>query len=505
MRWRHGWWAGAAAILLAPGCSDAGTSADVPADVPDDTRLDADATPDETAPDGEADGEEAAPDVEDVLPEAETEAAVDAEDGDGSGDRDPPEFDGLTAAFPCDGRVVLEWRPAVDDSPPVTYRVFRSAAAGDFDWSAPLLETEALSATVEGLANGTPVYFAVRAVDAAGNEDDNEVEREVTPLVAYPTLPVYERIYEPDPVLLPSCHSSCIVELPGGELLTSWYCGEGEHTPDVAIWGSRHAVGASAWTAPAVLMDTPGLPDGNDVLYVGTDGRVWLFWALQVESAWDSAVVQVSISEDLGRTFGTPFPLGTPGGYLPRTHPKTLDNGWIILPLYVEYTASAVVVHSEDGGATWSAAASILPFLGTQPTVIQRADGSLFAMMRSGAPPQRSWQARSTDRGLTWGDRALSGLNNPGSSLEMATLQSGRVAVAFNDSTEDRTNLTLALSSDEGASWPVRRRVEDDPPNGYDYPSIIQDRCGLIHVTYSWRGRSSIAHFVADEEWIEGP
>jgi predicted neuraminidase len=471
----------------APDPEDAPDMADV---VPDGDG-EADPEPDPPEDDGDGDGEEAS-DVHDEEPPSD-------------GDRSPPLFRGLTAAFPCDGRVVLEWRAAEEsESPPVTYSVYMRESSGTYDWGSPVLTTDGLGAAVEGLSNGVEYGFVVRASDAAGNEDDNTLEVTASPLIQYPLLPHRELIYEINPELLPSCHSSCIVELPGGELLTIWYCGESEHTPDVAIWGSRRLVGADTWTFPEVIQDTPDLPDGNDVLYLGEDGKLWLFWALQVAFEWPSAVIKVRVSDDFGHTWGPVYDLGTPGGYLPRTHPIRIDNGWIIIPLYVEYTASAVAVRSENGGFSWESPATILSFLGTQPTVIQRSDLSLFALMRSGAPPQKSWQARSTDRGLTWSERALSDLDNPGSSLEMVMLESGSVAVAFNNSTTSRSNLSLGLSYDGGASWTHIRTVEDNPATGYDYPSIIQDHCGLIHVSYSYDGRRSIAHFVTEESWIEG-
>lgn len=140
--------------------------------------------------------------------------------------------------------------------------------------------------------------------------------------------------------------------------------------------------------------------------------------------------------------------------------------------------------------------------LGIQPTVIQRSDLSLFALMRSGAWPRRSWQAVSVDLGHSWKNHRISGIKNPGSSLEMVKLHSGHVALIFNNSKTERSNLSLALSCDDGKTWPYIRIIEDKP--GHCYPSIIQDRFGLIHVIYSYNEQNSIAHFVTDEQWIKG-
>ena len=56
-----------------------------------------------------------------------------------------------------------------------------------------------------------------------------------------------------------------------------------------------------------------------------------------------------------------------------------------------------------------------------------------------------------------------------------------------NDTEQRRDRLTVMLSDDEGASWKHRRQVEPSEPYGkaFDYPSIIQTRDGLIHLSYS--------------------
>jgi hypothetical protein len=124
--------------------------------------------------------------------------------------------------------------------------------------------------------------------------------------------------------------------------------------------------------------------------------------------------------------------------------------------------------------------------------------------MRCGMPPRLAWQASSGDRGDSWTDRRYSPINNPGTSIDMIKLRNGHVVLAFNDSKRDLSELSLALSLDEGRTWPYRRKVESGLRTPNTYPSMIQDRSGLIHVVYSFNGRRSVAHFVTDEEWITG-
>ena len=60
-------------------------------------------------------------------------------------------------------------------------------------------------------------------------------------------------------------HASCVVELPGGDLLATWYRGSGERqADDVQIWAARLRKGKTAWSLRFLLADTPGYPDrGN--------------------------------------------------------------------------------------------------------------------------------------------------------------------------------------------------------------------------------------------------
>ena len=329
-------------------------------------------------------------------------------------------------------------------------------------------------------------------------------EKQVTapaPCNTYPKLPYKELIIKPNS--LTDSHSSCIVELPNGELFTTWYSsGPPGSSGESAIWGSRRPPGASEWTPPEIIHDTPGVNDGNAVLYLGEDRKLWLFWSIREKNKKQSKL-RVKVSEDFGHTWGEARDFGTPRGYMPRTHPKTLHNGWILLPLYVDWSSSSVAVLSKDGGLSWERPRFILPFFGTQPTVIQRSDLSLFALMRSSLPQRKSWQAVSKDFGKSWQGWGASELKNPSSSLEMVKLHDGAVVLAFNNTQKGRANLSLALSHDDGKSWPRIQAIENNPQSAYEYPSIIQDRCGLIHVTYTYDNRKSIAHYVTDEKIIE--
>lgn len=53
-------------------------------------------------------------------------------------------------------------------------------------------------------------------------------------------------------------HSSCVIECPNGDLMATWFYGSGERdSPDVLIQGARLRQGATAWSEPFLMADTP--------------------------------------------------------------------------------------------------------------------------------------------------------------------------------------------------------------------------------------------------------
>lgn len=250
---------------------------------------------------------------------------------------------------------------------------------------------------------------------------------------------------------------------------------------------------------------TLGHSNKNPVLYLSQDGKLLLFWTDEKRLwKWVVDTLQMKVSGDMGRTWTKARDAGIPAGYLPKNHLLRLTNGSLIFPLYMDWNTSAATAISKDDGMTWEKPRYMLFLFGIQPTVIQRSDSSLFALMRCGMPPRLAWQATSDNFGESWQDHRYSAVNNPGTALEMVKLRNGHVVLAFNNTKKGVCELNIALSLDEGKSWPYVRTIEfkSDEPN--TYPSVIQDRHGLIHVLYAYRCRSSIAHFVTDEEWIKG-
>lgn len=345
-------------------------------------------------------------------------------------------------------------------------------------------------------------------------------------------------------------HSACVVELPNGDLLVCWFHGSGERkADDVVILGARKPKGSPNWSAPFLMADTPGFPDTNCTMFVDRRKRLWLVWPTILANLWETALLKYKISNDPSGA-GSPswdvsevlhikpgeeferkslewveasrkqleqFPEGLRGkisehldsvgrmagdklanrlGWMTRAHPTILSTGRIVLPLYSDGFSYSLMAYSDDDGASWLPSEPLPGPGNVQPSVVERKDGSLLALMRdNGLPPKRLLQSESRDGGATWSPVVDSEIPNSGSGAEIIALKSGHWLLISNDIEVGRHLLTVRLSDDEGKTWKWRRALEDDPTekNRYHYPTVIQAQDGTIHAVFSHHIEESTA------------
>jgi predicted neuraminidase len=161
--------------------------------------------------------------------------------------------------------------------------------------------------------------------------------------------------------------------------------------------------------------------------------------------------------------------------------PLTLKDGRFALPLSGETNEGrgSYLLFLDAGGKTWTPGGFVNG--GSQPTVIQRDDGTLLSLLRQ---DPRIPMATSSDGGQTWSEATPTGLKNPGSGIAMTKLKSGRIVLIFNDTDQsDRYPLSIIQSTDDGKTWEEQRTLEADWGE-FSYPSIIQADDGMVHVSY---------------------
>ncbi|RKD90364.1 sialidase family protein [Mangrovibacterium diazotrophicum] len=344
-------------------------------------------------------------------------------------------------------------------------------------------------------------------------------------------------------------HSSCLTELPNGDLLACWFEGSGErHANDVVINGARLKKGETAWSKPFLLADTPGNPDCNPILFVDHQNRLHLIWLVVVANRWETSILKTRISTDYlkdgapnwswqdiillqpGNEFATTVeakfkelkspelawaeyapqyekmiveaaqdPIKRQLGWMGRIKPLLLDNDRILLPLYSDGFNLSLVAISDDSGDNWKASLPIVGRGNIQPTLLQKQNGEIVAYMRdNGDAPGQIFTATSNDNGNSWTAASKTDIPNPGSSVDALALTDGSWLMICNDLEQGRNRLSLYRSANEGENWTKVYTLENlqDKKGGFSYPSIIQTKDGSVQISYSYsvEGSNTIKH-----------
>jgi predicted neuraminidase len=283
------------------------------------------------------------------------------------------------------------------------------------------------------------------------------------------------------------------------------------------VFGARLKKGSRRWTRPQRIAHDPFRSLGNAVVWQAPDGLVWLFYVVRWGETWSTSRIQAKISRDGAKTWSDSFVLTEEEGTMVRGAPIVLDTGEYLLPIYHETGRDTERVGPDTTSRflrfnpktkLWSPSGKIQSVKGNlQPAVAQLTRDYLIAYCRRGGgyePVTDGYIIRSESRdgGHTWSEGKDSAFPNPNAAIDFLKLRSGHLLLIFNDSMNERTPLTAALSQDGDQSWPYRRVIAEGPFD-YAYPFAIQTRDGKIHLVFTSHERTVVQHAVFDEEWIQ--
>ena len=323
-------------------------------------------------------------------------------------------------------------------------------------------------------------------------------------------LPVKDFVFGDDRPF-PQCHASTLTRLADGQFLVAWFGGTREKDDDVGIWLVKGK--PNDWTDPVEIAKIREDPHWNPVLFRAPDGKIILFF--KVGKTIDHWETWVKTSTNEGETWSEAEELvaGDKGGRGPvRNKPIVLSDGTWLAGASNENNRvwNVFVDRSEDQGKTWQASEyfdldrnEITGEGVIQPTLWESSPGKVHMLIRSSAGA--ICRADSEDYGKTWSPIYKTDLPNPNTGIDLTQLPDGTLALAYNLDDENwgaRAPLTLALSYDNGQTWPAQLDIETgEEEDEFSYPAIISFG-DTIALTYTWQ-REKIAFWLGTKENIQ--
>ena len=356
-------------------------------------------------------------------------------------------------------------------------------------------------------------------------------------------------------------HQPAITWCDNGDLLAIWFSADQENGRDMVVLSSRLHPGAKAWTPAELFFKVPDRNMTGSSLLNDGKGTLYHFNGVEAAGDWQNLALAMRTSHDCGITWSRPRLIEPQHAMRHQViqGPIILSDGTMVqLCDAGPGSEDGTSIHlSHDGGNTWSDPwdGSPLPqfaenatgttIAGIHAGIVQLRDGSLMAMGRgidnavTGADGRKHLPISiSHDGGKTWTYHASPFPPIQGHQrLVLLRLKEGPImlvsfthhptrtpkemqGMAFNgaDGTAYKGyGAYVALSYDEGKTWPVKRLLTDGverhlnggawtqffimdqthaEPRGY--LAATQSPDGIIHLL------SSRIHYAFNLAWIEG-
>jgi predicted neuraminidase len=345
-------------------------------------------------------------------------------------------------------------------------------------------------------------------------------------------------------------HAPQLAWLDGSTLACVWMAGDGEGIAGMGVHLSLLRRGGRSWTRPRRVSQDATRSEQNPLLYLA-EGRLQLIHTAQLcrdplaaaetgrpfSMQWTARLRHQSRAVGGGRWSRAVDLLPSPA--FCRHPPHRRPDGRWLLPIYRSLAEGegfgadhSEVLLLESDGRYGGTSAPVPDSTGrVHGSIVASADGrSLLQFFRSRLA-DRIYRAEGSADGLEWTAPVATALPNNNSSIQALRLQSGRLAMIFNRCSVEtepvrsdrwgeahwprrRWPLSLALSEDDGLSWPWIRDI--DPGWGFcgpanadwngqlAYPTLVEGEPGELHLAYSWADRLAIRYVALREGDILG-
>ncbi|MBO4624659.1 MAG: SUMF1/EgtB/PvdO family nonheme iron enzyme [Bacteroidales bacterium] len=308
-------------------------------------------------------------------------------------------------------------------------------------------------------------------------------------------------------------HQPAVTWLPEGGLLAIWFSTDAEAGREMVVLQS--VFDGKAWSPATLFCKVPDRNMTGSALLTLENGEILHFQGVGDAGEWKDLALAMR-KTDGPQTW-------TPLRYIEPEHrvrhqviagPIVTADGRILLCCDAgpDGEAGTSLHVSKDGGTTWEDTGSIIK--GIHAGIVELKDGRLMAFGRGNAIDGKMPCSISADGGYTW-EYSATGFPPIGSGqrLILKRLQEGPLMLC----SFGPDGLFVALSYDEGESWPVKKLLTDGKKRVLDggawtgtftldathaepkgYLACTQSPDGVIHLL------SSRVHYSFNLAWIEG-
>jgi|UniRef100_UPI0037851989 hypothetical protein len=282
-----------------------------------------------------------------------------------------------------------------------------------------------------------------------------------------------------------------------GRVFVSWFTG-GTHEPqpENTVVLSQSDDGGKTFSAPQAM----GLPlnDGtrcyDPCLWIDPKGRLWYLFNRSVKDSTRHGVyARICDAPDATPpVWGAEFRVGFDSPFSFRMNkPIVLSSGEWVLPVvhaleplagWAGFDPKQVfgAAISTDEGKTWKLHGAVkTEKAGLENMIVELKDGRLWMLIRT---EKVLWESHSSDKGRTWTKGRPTTIATPHSRFFIRRLASGHLLLVNHYKFTGRSHLTAQLSTDDGATWNDGLLL--DERSGVSYPDGVQDKDGLIWITY---------------------
>jgi len=293
-----------------------------------------------------------------------------------------------------------------------------------------------------------------------------------------------------------------------GRLWAAFFTG-GPKEPDVDNYVvlCSSTDGGQTWSDPAsVVQFRGGMRVFDPCLWHDPSGKLWLIynracldptdhtlWAIATTNSdaasppW-SEPRQIDVGVPFAFRLNKPTVLSSGDWLLPVTWAREAPGEW-----FAFHNQLQGVAISTDQGGNWKLCGAVeAPAWALECMTLERLDGSLLMLTRTGAGVL--WQSHSADCGRTWSEGLPTDIVNPGVRFFIRRLGCGRVLLINTPNPSERTGMWAYLSEkDDGTGF--GRGLELDGRQSVSYPDAVEAPDGTIHAIHD-RDRGGVGEII---------